>query len=343
MQKELAFKISYAPCDLNQILCVTLQNKLIKFDLKSGHCIATVPKIHKNSIDSLSVTNDGRYLITSGDNLVKIWDYEMRLEKNFQAFIGHSSSVDCILFTPDHNTLITVGDSIIYWDFLAYLSCEDKELNRKIMPNGRAIEDMRVSIIDEPKKNISQKLDKSIIPNKNSKIEFKKQENKFEILSNKKTTLTSRSLPSLKIENKSSGEAFKNTSSNSAIHWTPNVVDTKNPTILEQINCVSSSAFNDTSILYDISTPLATFDCYGNKISYFPKIGIDSQKGSIVSFENFKQKNFCDSSFKIIITKDDQTVTSKPFLNFILILRVNLNLLCFSSFQALYCIQSASK
>lgn len=84
----------------------------------------------------------------------------------------------------------------------------------------------------------------------------------------------------------------------------------KDPSVLDQISCVSSSLFNDTSILYDISTPLATFDCYGNKINYFPKIGVDSHRGIIVSFEDFKQKTFCDSSFKIIVTKDDQSVTS---------------------------------
>ena len=81
---EAILKLAYAPADMNQIICVTAANKLIKFDTKHGRLLSSVPRVHKNSTDSLCVTSDGRYLITSGDNLVKIWDYEMRFEKNFQ-------------------------------------------------------------------------------------------------------------------------------------------------------------------------------------------------------------------------------------------------------------------
>lgn len=223
---------------MNQIICVTSQNKLIKFDAKNGHCLATVPKIHKNSTDSLSVTNDGRYLITSGDNLVKIWDYEMRLEKNFQAFIGHSSAVNCILYTPDHNTIITVGDSIIYWDFLAYVSCEERELIRKLeMPKGRALEEMRdlpVSIVAEFKKKTNVVKKNQRTKSTDSKPSMKNpgdirkvnvlNEDQFEALkANKKASLTSKSLTALKSTVKSSEESFKTSSSNSAIHWSSNV------------------------------------------------------------------------------------------------------------------------
>jgi hypothetical protein len=83
------------------------------------------------------------------------------------------------------------------------------------------------------------------------------------------------------------------------------------PAFLGQIECISSSLFNDTPILYDISYPLATFDCNGNRINYTPKIGVDSKKGTLVSFEKLSRSMFCDSSFKFVISKDDKTVTSK--------------------------------
>ena len=85
--------------------------------------------------------------------------------------------------------------------------------------------------------------------------------------------------------------------------------------ILGQVNCYSSSLFNDTSIFYDITAPLATYDCRGNHISYIPNIGIDSNKGKVVSFEVLSRQKFCDTTFKIIVSKDDQTVISiKPVI-----------------------------
>ena len=72
----------------------------------------------------------------------------------FQSFIGHSSAVSSILLTPDNSTVVSVGDSIIYWDFLAYSTVEQKEAMNKQMLKGRALENMRdqpVAIIRETK------------------------------------------------------------------------------------------------------------------------------------------------------------------------------------------------
>ena len=40
--------------------------------------------IHRGSCSSLAVSRDGKYLTTAGDRLVKMWDYHMRLDINFQ-------------------------------------------------------------------------------------------------------------------------------------------------------------------------------------------------------------------------------------------------------------------
>lgn len=83
-----------------------------------------------------------------------------------------------------------------------------------------------------------------------------------------------------------------------------------NPIILGQIRCQSNSLFNDTPILYDISRPLATFDCFGKRIDYTPNIGVDSSNGKIVSFEELSRANFCDITFTIMAKKDQTSVAS---------------------------------
>lgn len=83
------------------------------------------------------------------------------------------------------------------------------------------------------------------------------------------------------------------------------------PTVLGKIKCFSSSLFNDTPILYDISKPLAAFDCNGNRIEYIPNIGVDSSNGNIVSFEVLIRSLFCDITFTIIAKQDQISVASK--------------------------------
>jgi hypothetical protein len=86
------------------------------------------------------------------------------------------------------------------------------------------------------------------------------------------------------------------------------------PAIFGQLNCVSNSPFNDSSITYAISSSLATFDCKGNQIDYTPKIGIDSTNGNLASFENLNTDKFCDSTFTISVRQDDTELLSIHFL-----------------------------
>lgn len=82
--RDQAVCIAYSTCELNQIVCATASNKLLKFDSRTGRLLSTVNGIHRTSTDVISVTDDGQFLITSGDNFVKIWDYQMRLDNNYQ-------------------------------------------------------------------------------------------------------------------------------------------------------------------------------------------------------------------------------------------------------------------
>ena len=44
--------------------------------------------IHRGGCTALDVSQDGRLLVTAGDNVVKIWDYYMRFDINFQVRIA---------------------------------------------------------------------------------------------------------------------------------------------------------------------------------------------------------------------------------------------------------------
>ncbi|CAF0967584.1 unnamed protein product [Brachionus calyciflorus] len=137
--QETAVRLTYSTYELNQLICVTSSNRLLKFDTKTGRLISSLPKIHRALTDCLTVSNDGRFLITSGDNAIKVWDYNFRFDKNYQAFIGHSSTVNRVIMSSDNKTLISVGDSIVFWDFMAYFCVNDsRKSSKKIpIPEGR--------------------------------------------------------------------------------------------------------------------------------------------------------------------------------------------------------------
>ena len=62
---------SYSTCDLNVYLCGLFQ----------------VSHIHRGLCTAISLTSGGRHIITAGDNSIKIWDYSMALDLNFQVHI----------------------------------------------------------------------------------------------------------------------------------------------------------------------------------------------------------------------------------------------------------------
>ncbi|WAQ96619.1 WDR90-like protein [Mya arenaria] len=117
---DTAARLYYAPVTLNHLLVVTANNRLLKFDSRDGRILAEIEHVHKNSCSSLALTENGHYLATGGDKTIKIWDYNMKHDVNFQVFIGHSENVSRIVFTPDSKSLLSVGEALYLWDFLAY-------------------------------------------------------------------------------------------------------------------------------------------------------------------------------------------------------------------------------
>ena len=76
--------VTFAPQALNQLLVITDGARLIKFSASNGQLLSEVAHIHRTECTSLSVDSGGRYLLTAGDKTLKVWDYNMSLDLNFQ-------------------------------------------------------------------------------------------------------------------------------------------------------------------------------------------------------------------------------------------------------------------
>ncbi|CAH1794798.1 unnamed protein product [Owenia fusiformis] len=129
---DTAERVAYTSANVKHLLVTTSSNKLLKLDARSGRLLTEIEHIHRASCTSLSITEDGRHLATTGDKVIKIWDYHMRLDLNFQVFIGHSEAIHKVIFTPDGLGLISVGEAIFLWDFLANTHQRQQE-----QPEGR--------------------------------------------------------------------------------------------------------------------------------------------------------------------------------------------------------------
>ncbi|XP_070579992.1 WD repeat-containing protein 90-like isoform X2 [Ptychodera flava] len=114
---DRAVKVWYAPKKTRQLLVVTASSRLLKLDATTGRLLSEVSNIHRAGCTSIDVSPDGKHLATAGDKVVKIWDYHMRLDLNFQVFIGHSENVQKLCFTPDSLSLISIGEAMFVWDF----------------------------------------------------------------------------------------------------------------------------------------------------------------------------------------------------------------------------------
>ncbi|CAF3419659.1 unnamed protein product [Rotaria sp. Silwood1] len=115
----------------NRYLFVATANfKLLKFDSYTGKLLNIIDNIHKHSFDSLTLSSNGQYLITGGDGMLKFWDANMKLDINFQNFIGHSEQVRKVFFTDDNMHVVSIGDSILIWNVLAWNTLPPK------MPNN---------------------------------------------------------------------------------------------------------------------------------------------------------------------------------------------------------------
>eukprot|EP00062_Callorhinchus_milii_P017741 gi/632970473/ref/XP_007901672.1/ PREDICTED: WD repeat-containing protein 90 [Callorhinchus milii] len=125
---DTALKVCYAPATINQLLVTTSSNKILWLNPRTGRLIRQICNAHKKVASAIAVSEDVQYLLTAGEKVIKVWDYHMKQDTNFQVFIGHSEAIQQVAFTPDQLSVISVGDGIFIWDFLAGLS-DQKETN----------------------------------------------------------------------------------------------------------------------------------------------------------------------------------------------------------------------
>ncbi|XP_010121618.1 PREDICTED: LOW QUALITY PROTEIN: WD repeat-containing protein 90, partial [Chlamydotis macqueenii] len=116
---DSAMRVCFAPVSRGELLVSTASNKILVLDAETGRLLREVSPVHNRSCSSLALSKNGRYLLTAGDKVIKVWDYQMRFDINFQVYIGHSEPVRQVAFTPDQRHVVSVGDAIFLWDFLA--------------------------------------------------------------------------------------------------------------------------------------------------------------------------------------------------------------------------------
>lgn len=117
---DSALKVCFSPSSLSHLLVTTSSNKILWLNSNTGRLLREISEAHKDQCSSLSVSEDGRYLLTAGHNTVKVWDYNMKLDVKSQVFIGHSEPIRQVSFTPDQMGVVSVGDAIFFWDFLGH-------------------------------------------------------------------------------------------------------------------------------------------------------------------------------------------------------------------------------
>ncbi|KAK3551522.1 hypothetical protein QTP70_017350, partial [Hemibagrus guttatus] len=117
---DSALKVCFSPSGLSHLLVATSANKILWINRNTGKLVREVSEVHKDQCASLSVSEDGCYLLTAGHSAVKVWDYNMTLDVKSQVFIGHSEPIRQVSFTPDQMGVVSVGDAIFFWDFLAH-------------------------------------------------------------------------------------------------------------------------------------------------------------------------------------------------------------------------------
>ena len=141
---DSAVRLCYAPTSVRQLLVVTAGCRLLKLDAYSGQLLSEITNIHRSKCSSLDPFSTGHFLATAGDKVLKVWDYHMRMDLNFQVFIGHSEAIIKVRFTPDLLGLVSIGEAIFIWDFLG-----DGRI--PLEPGGR--EEPTKFISDEPGAN----------------------------------------------------------------------------------------------------------------------------------------------------------------------------------------------
>ncbi|GFO23378.1 WD repeat-containing protein 90 [Plakobranchus ocellatus] len=89
---DSALRLAFSPTKVGHLLVATANNKLMKYEAKNGKLVYEGTHIHRSGCSALTVSSCGELLATGGDKTIKIWDYGMKLDINFQVSNTGSSS-----------------------------------------------------------------------------------------------------------------------------------------------------------------------------------------------------------------------------------------------------------
>lgn len=116
---DCPLRVCFSTSPQHHLLVVTTGNRLLKLGLKDGCLLSVTENVHRSQATSMCVSDEGKYFATAGDNVVKVWDYGLSKDINFQVFIGHCGPISRVMFTPDQLSLISCGEEGVFlWDFL---------------------------------------------------------------------------------------------------------------------------------------------------------------------------------------------------------------------------------
>lgn len=107
--------ILYHP-DQSQLLTTGTDRKLTYWDVVDGNPIRIIDGSQTDTINCLSITNDGtKFVSGGGEKLVKVWGYDEGF--CYVHGVGHSGVITQSAISPDQQTIITVDDegAIFLW------------------------------------------------------------------------------------------------------------------------------------------------------------------------------------------------------------------------------------
>ncbi len=81
---DAATLLCYAQSSIGHLVAVTANSRLLKLEANTGQLLTEVSNIHRGRVTGVCMSPTGKYLATAGDKVIKIWDYHMRLDLNFQ-------------------------------------------------------------------------------------------------------------------------------------------------------------------------------------------------------------------------------------------------------------------
>ncbi|XP_065191135.1 WD repeat-containing protein 90-like isoform X2 [Sycon ciliatum] len=113
---DSAVYVMYAAHCTGHLLVYTTRKRLLRLSASTGQLLSEMSSLHQGSCSALAVFHNAQLLVTAGDRQLRVWDYNMRLDVNYQSFLGHSEDTTKLLIAADNKTLYTCGDSVFLWE-----------------------------------------------------------------------------------------------------------------------------------------------------------------------------------------------------------------------------------